>query len=246
MNNLLLPCSRRFSVRINALSVILATTLLLTGNSAAQVEPLETEPITEQDNRNVRIGVYFSGHGVLTNSECDLFGTGCIDGIPYPIVHTSIVYNNYQVISFWAKDENEFIFNLTGRYNYHPLQKYRFRPFGFAGFGAWHFNRKWVYRAHNSKSSEFFDCKYGSLCSRNDNVIRYESITDPEITYELSVDRPYGRSTMLGLNGGLGIEYSILGLVLTHEINWYVSTCSYKEFVCTVRDFKFVGLHLSF
>ncbi len=245
MRNLLLPCSRRFSTRIYALSGILATMLLLTGTAAAQVEPLEKGPVEEKDNRNMRIGVYVSGYGLLNNFYCDhSVYTYCVETMPYPIIHTSVSYNSYQIISFLSKDENESIFNLTGRYNYHPLKKYRFRVFGFTGLSVWHFNRRWAYRTHNENSPEFIDCKYG--CFFNNNVIRYESITDPEFTYELRIDRPYGRSTMLGLNVGLGIEYNILALVFTHEMNWYFSNCSYKEYVCTVRDFKFLGLHLSF
>ena len=249
MRNVLLPGSRRFPARIYALSGILATMLLRTGTVTAQVEPVETEPVAEEDNRNVRIGIYLSGYGVITNLECSLFGADCIDSMPYPTVHTSVGYNNYQLISFWSRDENESILNFTGRYNYHPLKKYRFRPFGFAGLSMWHFNRRWAYRVHNSNSLEYVDeCEYycGVLDSFSPNLIRYEKITDTEFTYEISRDRPDGRSTMLGLNGGLGIEYNISGLVFTHEINWYVPVCSYDEFVCTVRDFKFLGLHLSF
>ena len=124
MRNVLLPGSRRFPARIYALSGILATMFLLTGAVTAQVEPVETEPVAEEDNRNVRIGIYLSGYGVITNLECSLFGANCIDSMPYPTVHTSVGYNNYQLISFWSRDENESILNFTGRYNYHPLKKY--------------------------------------------------------------------------------------------------------------------------
>lgn len=48
MNNLLLPSFGRLAARIYALSVILATTLLLTDIAAAQVEPLKTEPVAEK------------------------------------------------------------------------------------------------------------------------------------------------------------------------------------------------------
>ena len=138
MNNLLLPSFGRLAARIYALSVILATTLLLTDIAAAQVEPLKTEPVAEKKD-DVRIGVYLSGYGLLSNIDLSrLYGGGNIESpeddiMPYPFTFLSIRLNRYEGIVGWRQDydgqenfkhkHNEHIIKFAARYNYYPFKK---------------------------------------------------------------------------------------------------------------------------
>ncbi len=236
----------RFPVYTWWLSIVLVVILTQTGTVVAQVESSRSDEIVtaKEENYDWQIGISFSVYSALIELNCVFDSDYCYDDMPYPDINTRVSYKNWQIISSWSKDQNEFIFNFSGRYNYYPSKKYRLRPFGFAGIGVWYFNRKWIYRAHLSNSPEYTDCQYD--CSLNDNIIRYEEFTDPEFTYKLDKDRPEGKSIFPGLTGGIGIEYNMGNLVFTHEFDLYWISCSYTEFICTVPDFKFLGLHFQF
>ena len=247
MHALLFSYLYRFPMYTWRFSIVLVIILVQTSTVVAQVETSRSDEIvTAEKNYTWRIGISFSGYSVLNEISCDLDDEFCYDNMPYPYIHTRVSYKNWQIISSWSNDQNEFIFNLSGRYNYYPLKKYKLRPFGFAGIGTWYFNRKWIYREHASNSPEYNDCQYDYYCSFIDNIILYEEFTDPEFTYKLDKDRPDGKSIFSGLTGGIGIEYNMGNLVFTHEFDLYWTYCSYTEFICTVPDFKFLGIHFQF
>ncbi len=219
------------------LFVMLVMIFLRTDPVIAQVESSEAELASEEKDHHRRIGIYFSGYAVY-NNFCGW--EGCDDNLPFSGLHTSIGYKNWQIISSWASDENEFIFNLNGRYNYHPLKKYRFRPFVFAGISTWYFNRKWSYltsvHCHQQDHCDFVifaPSKEDSYSESNDRLIR---------------DRPDGKSMTLGWAVGFGIEYNIGRLIFSHEFDWYrdLAGCPYSDFICNVPDFKFLGIHFEF
>ncbi len=141
MCTFLSPYSRSsFTYTCGLLMMFVLMIFLNTDTAIAQVESSEEELLSEKENRHWRVGIYFSGYGLIKNIDCELSLN--VDCLPFPMSHKSIGYKNWQVISSSREDENEFIFNLDGRYNYHPFKKYRFRPFIFAGISMWYFDRR--------------------------------------------------------------------------------------------------------
>lgn len=102
---------------------------------------------------------------------------------------------------------------------------------------------------HNGNSPEAVICQNNyDYCSWTDNLIRYERITDPELSYEIDSSRPDGKSISSGITIGIGVEYNIGRIVFTHELEGYqnLSGCPYSEFICRIPDFKFLGVHFQF
>lgn len=144
MRNLLLSCIRRLPAHICALPVIFVAMLLLTGTAAAQVEPLETESVAGEEKHDIRIGFYLSAVGFLRQYTGKTTFNICCDNEyhddpPYPFVQMSIRYNSYQGVFFRSDDENEVIYNFTGRYNYFPNKN---NNYFFGGISVIYFNRK--------------------------------------------------------------------------------------------------------
>ena len=234
-----------FTYTCGLLMVFISMIFLNTDTAVAQAESSEEEGVSEKESRHWRVGFNFSGYGFANYIDCEL-NYECIDNMPYPIRHGSVQYKNYNIDFSWSEDENEYILNFTARYNYYPLKKYILRPFLSIGFSTYYFNRKWAYRIHNANSPGYHECRYE--CSFTDNIIRDEEITDPEFSYELDYDRPDGKSLTLDYTSGIGIEYNISRIVFSHQFNWYryLSYCPYQDFICAIRDVKFLGIHFMF
>ncbi len=234
MRELLLLC--RFASHLCCL-LALASVMLLTTPVAAQDTPGEQE--TERD-RPVRIGVYFSRPGLIDNIDLSgLYGGGNIessedDVMPYPGSFLSIKYNKYQATLGWGDDNygkenkhNENIARFTARYNYYPAEKIIYM---FGGFNIWYFNKKFSFTKNVCVGDLILEAEY-FFCEGESKIARIET------------DRPDGKSVVPGINLGIGVEYKFLGIVWSHEAEFYRSACKYKDFICGGTDFKFLGLH---
>lgn len=189
------------------------------------------EHIKEESIKPWRLGIYFSGSGIVTDLDESLLIGGVThpdqDIMPYPILFLSMRYNNFQILSGWARDgeshihsstaggnaHNEHIFIFAARYNYYPFKKI---IYVYGGPAFYYFNKE----------------------------LSFQSITSN--THYLETDRPDGRSTRLGMQIGLGLEYNLMGLIFSHEIEFFGATCRYDNFICSGTDFKFLGLHFPF
>ena len=226
-----------FGVIAVAIAMLLSTTY-----AAAQDTPEEQE--TERD-RPVRMGVYFSWPGLTDNFDLSraAYGGGNIespedDVMPYPAIFLSLRYGKkYQSLIGWAKDRysnshehNETMARIIARYNYYPSGK---NLYAFGGVSAWYFNKKFSF----SKS----------VCT-DDLILEGENfICDGENrTIDIKTDRPKGRSIILGVITGLGVEYSVSNTtIMSHEIEIYLSPCSYEK-LCSGFDIKILGLYRKF
>ena len=227
---------RRFALHGCCLFAI-ALVMLLTFPATAQDTPAEQE--TERD-RPVRIGVYFSRPGLIDNIDLSgLYGGGNIessedDVMPYPGSFLSIKYNKYQATLGWGDDNygkehkhNETIARFTARYNYYPAEKIIYI---FGGFNIWYFNKKFSFTKNVCVNDLILEGEY-FFCEGESKIARIET------------DRPDGKSVVPGINFGIGVEYKFLGIVWSHEAEFYRSACKHKDFICGGTDFKFLGLH---
>lgn len=222
---------------------------LLTVSAVAQ-DTLKVQEI--ENDWQVEIGFYISGSGLKSSFNEALrgvYGGGAIespedDFMPYPHGFISIRYNRYQATFGWADDldrnpayrhrHNEHIARFTARYNYYPVQEVLYV---FGGPVLWYFNKERTFTRYRCTDflkpgdpgyTHYTECKPGA-----------------EELVHLNTDRPDGKSIRLGIITGLGIEYTILGLVLSHEVEFYFSpSCGYKEFICSGFDLKILGVHL--
>ncbi len=203
-----------FTYTCGLLMVFISMIFLNTDTAVAQVESSEEELPSQTENGHWRVGIYFSGYALPNAFHCRfVFDNDCL---PFPLLHKSIGYKNWQFISSWIEDEdedkNEFIFNLDSRYNYHPLKKYRFRPFVFAGISMWYFDRR-----------------HKLLYGFNPDHPEGKSIT-------------LGHTVGLGIEYNilrLGFTHEV-----SYYRNF--SGCPYKGFICRVSDFKFLGVYFMF
>ena len=211
---------------------------LLTVSATAQDTPTEREK--ERDSQ-VRIGIYLSGKGFINDFDIGVKKSGDIetpshDIMPYPFRFFSIRYNGYQGIFGWGDDRfpsggrkhnNEHITKFAARYNYYPFKN---GLYVFGGPVIWRFKKKFSFKKDV--------CPTGFIPEKCD---------EETITVDIKTDRPDGKSTTLGINAGFGIEYALHNtIVFSHEIEFYYSACKRKDFICSGRDFKFLGLHLKF
>ncbi len=201
------------------------------------------ENIKEEQVKPWRFGVYFSGSGIVTNLNEQLLTGGVThpddDIMPYPILFLSMRYNKFQILSGWARDgeshihsptaggnaHNEHIFIFAARYNYYPLKKI---IYVYGGPAFYYFNKELLFQHVEPEVCSDY-CK-----TRIYNTNYYET------------DRPDGRSTRLGMQIGIGLEYNLMGLIFSHEIEFFGATCRYDNFICSGTDFKFLGLHFPF
>ena len=223
------------------IGVVIAT-LLPTVSAAAQDTP--TEQDKERDSQ-VRIGIYLSGKGVGSDLGLAVVGVGTNYGggdgdiehpshdiMPYPFRFFSIRYNGYQGVFGWAEESgdkynNERITKFAARYNYYPFKK---NWYIYGGPVLWRFKKKFSFKEDV--------CPTGMIPERCD---------EETISIDVKTDRPDGKSTTLGINAGFGIEYTLhKTIVFSHEIEFYYSACKRKDFICSGRDLKFLGLHLKF
>ncbi len=158
MRKLLFSYPPFFFKSICQLSVVFAMMFSATDTTIAQIESTKSERISDNKNRNWRIGIYLSAYGILTHVGCTL-DFSCYDDFPYPRSFNSINYKNFGIIFAWNSDQNEFLLNVAGRYNYKLLKRYRFRPFLFAEISTWYFHKKWIYRRRTNKHPDFYDCQ---------------------------------------------------------------------------------------
>ncbi len=233
--------------RLFGVIAAVAVMLLPTVSTVAQ----DTSADKERD-RQVRVGFYFSGVGVLNrtfdydfSSYYGSYNSPEYDDMPYPVTFISIRYNGFQGILGWGNDSytddtnhdyahhnpssrhNEHMAQFVARYNFYPGKKF----YIFGGPVIWRFHR-------NFSLKERTCTEYGS----------FETDCVGEIIFtDIKTDRPDGKSTTLGINAGFGIEYTLFNLlVFSHEIEFFRSACKYKDFICKGGDFKFLGLHVKF
>ena len=205
----------RLLKHIRASGVVLFTLYFLPNLAYAQINNENQEKYNE---RRIALGGYFSLKGI-DKSFCIYGACDPTDSMPYPRFHGSIRYNQYQITSFWAKDENEFLYNFNFRYNYYLLDKSKVNIVSFIGPGIWYFN----------KTSSLYDVGI------DDNLI------------EIETDRPHGKKLMPNLALGIGMAYNFGILTISHEIDFTSTRCSYEDFICGSNfDIKIVGLHLNF
>ena len=200
---------------IRALGNVLFTFYFLTNIVYAQIDDENKDKYNE---RHISLGGYFSLKGI-DKSFCIYGACDPTDFMPFPRFHGSIRYNQYQITSFWAKDENEFLYNFNFRYNYYLLDKSKVNIVSFIGPGIWYFN----------KTSSLYDLGI------DDNLI------------EIETDRPHGKKLMPSLVLGIGMAYNFEIFTISHEIDFNSTRCSYEDFICGSKfDIKIVGLHLNF
>lgn len=189
----------------------------------------------------VRVGVYISGPGLyaryfdgpafrnIEEPEDDV--------MPYPAVFWSIRYNKYEATLGWARDghvnehwHNESIVKFVARYNYYPFKK---NLYIYGGPVIWHFEKH--------ASLEKYICT-GDIIGKAPDDERCDGETIP---VDVKTERPDGKSTTLGINAGFGVEYTLFNvIVFLHEIEFFFSPCTRKDFVCSGFDMKLLGLHL--
>ncbi len=204
MRNLLLPCSRRFSTRIYALSGILATMLLLTGTVAAQVEPLEKGPVEEEKKekkrREIEVAFHFYPRSFFFGWGEDLYGG--TDALSFPSLDANFRYNAYEggiAYAYISNDGNGSILRLKSRYNLALAKQligkqsnFHIREYLYGGIDLWHFDRK-----------------------------------------EIQHEHPASKSTILGISMGSGISFYLGGLGLSIEPEYnYIPCREYEEFFC--------------
>ncbi len=204
----------------------------------------------EESIKKWRVGVYFSGKSFLKGLN-EAFSIRSIESseddiLPYPGLFLTMRYNNYQVLIGWERDgkyehkhspiylgskHNEHIFRFSARYNYYPFQKIIYL---YGGPIIWYFNKEFTFQVNGC--SEYLYQTYSSG----------ECVPGKEFIYYFPTNRPDGKSTWFGMQAGLGLEYNIFGLVLSHEIEFFHSFCDYDDFICSGRDLKFLGIHFPF
>ncbi len=194
-----------------------------------------------------RVGFNFSLAGAIADTfpgPLRIYGAGNIessedDVIPYPSIFFSMRYDKYQLIIGWDDNfdpdrqdlNNESIVKIAIHYNYYPFTK---NLYLWGGPVLWRFNKKF----HFSKYvCDEFDYEEGVV---------YDPPCKPGASrhVEIVTDRPNGKSLTFGITSGLGVEYTLLNvIVLSHEIEFFYSPCKYKEFICIGGDIKFLGVH---
>ena len=201
------------------------------------------EHIKEESIKNWRFGVYFSGSGIIKDLDESLLIGGIThpdqDIIPYPTLFLTMRYNKFQILSGWARDgkshihsstagvnaHNEHIFIFAARYNYYPLKKIIYI---YGGPAFYYFNKELLFQHVEPE-----------ICSDYCKTIIYNK------NY-YKTDRPNGKSIWFGISSGLGVEYKLLGLIWSHEIEVYFTPCKYEDFICAGGDIKFWGIHFPF
>ena len=231
-------CAVSHDNRLFGVITAVAVMLLPTVSAVAQDAPAEKER-----DRRVRVGFHISGRGLVDNISGPWWESIKYpddDVMPYPEIFWSInVDRKYQGFIGLGKDgygqpheHNETITILGARYNHYLFRKVLYV---FGGGTFRYFNKK--------KSFSRYECT--DIKSITSVVICNEGA---QISVDIKTDRPNGKSIRFGITTGLGIEYTLFGfLVLSHEVEIYsLPSCSYKEFMCSVSDLKFLGLHLEF
>ncbi len=220
--------------------------LLLTNPAIAQ-DTID-QNTKEERIKKWRFGVYFSSRGLLMPIASDLqtgnwggyFAPCCgdvqspeDDVMPYPFFLVSIGYDKFQAIVGWNNDfygdegphYNENIFKAVVRYNQRGKNLY-----GFGGLSFFHFNKKHSFTRY--------------VCPATNDVFYDDCGGEDPIPMEVKTDRPEGKSITPGVNFGIGVEYKLLSLIWSHELEILYSPCKYKNFVCRGLDVILLGIHL--
>ena len=152
------------------------------------------------------------------------------DNMPYPISFFSVRYDTYEANIAWADDQNENIFRFTVYYNHYGKNMYIY-----GGPVFWRWNKKFNFTRDFCGEYSIESIPLSPAC-----------VEGTEMSVELKTDRPNGKSIWFGISSGLGVEYKLLGLIWSHEIEIYFTPCKYEDFICAGGDIKFWGIHFPF
>ena len=152
------------------------------------------------------------------------------DNMPYPILFFNVRYDAYETNIAWADDQNENILRFTVRYNHYGKNMYVY-----GGPVFWRWTKKFNF-------TRYFCGEY----SIQSTPLSPQCVEGTEMSVELETDRPNGKSIWFGISSGLGVEYKLLGLIWSHEIEVYFTPCKYEDFICAGGDIKFWGIHFPF
>lgn len=209
--------------------------------TAQDAEEKEKKPVV----RN-QFGLRFSGGGLADNlNSVDFFGGEGIQGpeddiMPYPFLIINLRYGKYEGEIGLANDyyngneheHNEDIFKFSIRYNHYGKNMYVY-----GGPVLWYFNQNHHLTKYVCDEYDYNDPRGAGGYGCQEGKIRL---------IELKTDRPNGKSIWFGISSGLGVEYKLLGLIWSHEIEVYFTPCKYEDFICTGGDIKFWGIHFPF
>ena len=230
---------RLFISCLFAVSGVLACTLPVSAQDTVEKEG-EIEEIEEKTNRPVRkgrIGWHFIGSGLVWLFQNILVYEDVTlpedDDPPIFLYHFNVRYDAYEISIARGFDDNEILRRFEARYN-HFLNK---NIYVFGGFIIWRYKKKYNFTNSVCLTSREPPSYYGDKGACRGGA----EIEEPILT-----GRPDGKNTIPGATVGMGIEYKLGFLALTHEFEAYISACSYDNFICKGVDFKYLGIHLSF